>query len=107
MSSATGSIAVTSRPSSARRQPSVANAFEIAAPIPLAGPVITATRPFSARSMQSSTERGHPARSSRKKHAGGTPALQEAPSKQRLWQFGRRRQERAGEDFLFLRGARQ
>jgi hypothetical protein len=47
----TGSMAATSRPTSASRQPSRAKPSVTAAPIPLAGPVMTATRPFNARSM--------------------------------------------------------
>src|SRR5262245_59103518 len=48
---ATGSIAAVSRPVNASRTPSAANASVIAAPMPLAGPVIIATRPLSIRSM--------------------------------------------------------
>ena len=44
---ATGSTAATSRPTSASFEPSAANALVIAAPMPLAGPVIMATRPLS------------------------------------------------------------
>src|SRR5258707_319183 len=52
---ATGSIALVSRPTRASRAPSAANASVIAAPIPLAGPVMTATRPLRFRSMEMSS----------------------------------------------------
>src|SRR4051812_22035130 len=51
ISFATGSIAETSRPISASLQPSCPNALLTAAPIPFAGPVITATRPCSLKSI--------------------------------------------------------
>ena len=51
ISCATGSMAPVSRPASAIRHPSAANALETAAPIPLAGPVIKATRPLRRRSI--------------------------------------------------------
>ena len=48
---ATGSMAAVSRPASTRAQPSSAKASVTAAPMPLAGPVITATLFLSLRSM--------------------------------------------------------
>ncbi len=47
ISCATGSIAAMSRPTSASLHPSRRKRLLIAAPMPLAGPVIIATRPFS------------------------------------------------------------
>src|SRR5262245_5201142 len=55
-SAATGSIAAVSRPMSASLTPSAAKASVIAAPMPLAGPVIMATRPLSIRSMVASEQ---------------------------------------------------
>src|SRR5271156_1318311 len=54
---ATGSIAAKSRPTSASRAPSAAKASVIAAPIPLAGPVIIATRPLSFNSIVTPLQR--------------------------------------------------
>ena len=57
---ATGSTAAMSRPTSASFAPSVANAMLIAAPMPLAGPVMMATRSFRLRSMACRTLRWLP-----------------------------------------------
>src|SRR3977135_2171485 len=89
ISAATGSIAATSRPTSARRHPSRPKARETAAPMPFAGPVIIATRPFRFRSIDL------------------RPVQVALRSKQRLRQIGRRRQELVREDLLDFRRARK
>src|SRR5712692_2846394 len=115
---ATGSIAAVSRPTKARRAPSAANAMVMAAPIPLAGPVITATRPLSIKSMVASSlfpasqrglvpltraqVRGFGSRFSRERGTSIHLRL-----KQLLEQIVGRRQEGGREDLVDRRRARE
>src|SRR4051812_43764966 len=102
--SATDSIAAVSRPTRARRAPSAAKAMVIAAPMPLAGPVITATRPPSPRSIVVSSL-AHKERS-----AGVRFVRRTGPrfcSEQLFRERVSRRQERRREDFIDRRRARK